>query len=300
MKKYIKKFFKGIIGKANYNNLRANKIISNFKIFDNNIKEKVNSNKKFKDIHKDERCFILGNGPSLKSVDLNLLKDEIVFSVNNFCKIENYKNAKTNYHFWIDGAFFDLREDMQYDMDDVMNNYNAISTENAECFVPIYALEFIRKNKIDQNTKINYLVSGEIFKEYSLPFFDLCSVTPAFTTVVQYCIMTAIYMGFKEIYLLGCDSTGIVGTINCALEQENNGLHAYDNDNSTKELTGLLKHWNMSEVFYDQYLLFNGYEYLNDYCKNNNIKLVNCTPQTLITSIEKGALKNILSNCVKE
>ena len=44
---------------------------------------------------------------------------------------------------------------------------------------------------------------------------------PSFTTVVQYCIIVAIYMGFNEIYLLGCDSTGIVATINCALNQKN-------------------------------------------------------------------------------
>ncbi len=294
MKKYIKKAVKCIIGTKNYYKLRVNKVLSNYKDIDNGIKEKIYSNKKFENMHNGKRCFILGNGPSLKNVDFSLLSDEVVFSVNNFCKIENYKNAKTNYHFWMDGAFFELRDDMKFDMEDVMKNYNSISKENAECFVPISALEFIKKNKIDQNTKINYLMVGEIFEKYSLSYFDLCSITPAFTTVVQYCIMTAIYMGFKEIYLLGCDSTGVVGTINCALEQENKELHAYENDNASKELTGLLKNWNMSEVFYDQYLLFKGYEYLSDFCKKNNITLINCTPKTLITSIEKSALNDIL------
>lgn len=297
MKKYVKKIIKSIIGTTMYDKIRVNKIVSKYKKIDNRIKEKINCNKKFKNIHNGKRCFILGNGPSLKEIDFNLLKEETVFSVNNFCKIENYKNAETNYHFWMDGAFFGLRNDMQYDMEDVINNYKTISKENPECFVPISALEFIKKNKIDQNTKINYLILGETFDNFSSTDFDLCSVLPSFTTVVQYCIMTAIYMGFKEIYLLGCDSTGVVGTINCALEQENKGLHAYENDNSTNELTELLKHWNMSDVFYDQYLLFKGYEYLERYCNKNNIKLINCTPKTLITSIQKSTLNDVLQIC---
>ena len=37
---------------------------------------------KFKDKHLGERCFILGNAPSLKKENLSLLKNEIVFVCN--------------------------------------------------------------------------------------------------------------------------------------------------------------------------------------------------------------------------
>ena len=36
----------------------------------------------FKDIHRGRRCFILGNGPSLKRTDLSRLRDEFTFGVN--------------------------------------------------------------------------------------------------------------------------------------------------------------------------------------------------------------------------
>ena len=36
----------------------------------------------FKDKHKGESCFIIGNGPSLKYTDLSLLKDQITFGLN--------------------------------------------------------------------------------------------------------------------------------------------------------------------------------------------------------------------------
>jgi hypothetical protein len=36
----------------------------------------------YKDVHRGKRCFIIGNGPSLKQMDLTLLRDELTFGVN--------------------------------------------------------------------------------------------------------------------------------------------------------------------------------------------------------------------------
>jgi hypothetical protein len=36
----------------------------------------------YKDIHRGKRCFIIGNGPSLKNTDLSKLKDEYTFGLN--------------------------------------------------------------------------------------------------------------------------------------------------------------------------------------------------------------------------
>ena len=46
------------------------------------IRALVGSNAEFKDIHKGQRCFIVGNGPSLNDEDLSLLENEYVFTVN--------------------------------------------------------------------------------------------------------------------------------------------------------------------------------------------------------------------------
>jgi len=37
-----------------------------------------------KDLHKGERCFIIGNGPSLKKTDLAKLRNEYTFGMNRF------------------------------------------------------------------------------------------------------------------------------------------------------------------------------------------------------------------------
>ena len=36
----------------------------------------------FRNIHKDEDCFIIGNGPSLNKMDLGLLNDYYTFGLN--------------------------------------------------------------------------------------------------------------------------------------------------------------------------------------------------------------------------
>jgi hypothetical protein len=38
--------------------------------------------KRFRDKHQGQRCFIIGNGPSLRKMDLSYLKDEITFGLN--------------------------------------------------------------------------------------------------------------------------------------------------------------------------------------------------------------------------
>ena len=68
------------------------------------------------------------------------------------------------------------------------------------------------------------------------------------------------------------------------------------NDNTENEINGLLKHWNMSKVFFDQYLLFKGYEYLNDICNNKNIILKNCSEKSLINSIKTASINEALEN----
>ena len=42
----------------------------------------INQNKKFKNIHKNERAFVVCNGPSLNAVDVTKLKTSIVFAMN--------------------------------------------------------------------------------------------------------------------------------------------------------------------------------------------------------------------------
>lgn len=283
----------GLLGK----NILERRMLKNAcKKMDKHLFYKIKENERIHNIHKGKRCFILGNGPSLKAVDLGLLEDEFVFSVNNFAMVNDYKKAKTNFHIWADLSFFELRDDQKYNHNELMNNYYQIAEENPVCFVPCIAEKFIMKNKLDKVLNFNYF---EVYSNIDITErkdYDLTKPICGYTTVVQYAIIIAMYMGFDEIYLLGCDTTNIISMINSALDIYSMDTHAYDNDDVNERYKELLKHWNMTDVFYDQYVLFNGYKLLAEECKKRKIKLINCSEKTLINEIERMPLMEVLKN----
>lgn len=57
----------------------------------------------FKDKHRGERCFIIGNGPSLNKMDLSYLKDEITFGVNKIYLLFDKLGFSTTYYVSING-----------------------------------------------------------------------------------------------------------------------------------------------------------------------------------------------------
>jgi len=58
----------------------------------------LKKNTKFKNIHKGQRCFILGSGPSILTNDLTHLKNEIVMTQNNFHTHKDIKTISPEYH----------------------------------------------------------------------------------------------------------------------------------------------------------------------------------------------------------
>ena len=50
-----------------------------------------------KDKHKGQRCFIIGNGPSLKNTDLTLLKNEVTFGTNRIYLLFDQIGFSTSY-----------------------------------------------------------------------------------------------------------------------------------------------------------------------------------------------------------
>ena len=254
----------------------------------------IMNNKKFRNIHSGKRCFILGNGPSLREVDLSLLADEFVFSVNNFPQVKNFHQARTNFHLWMDLSFFDMRDDMKYNMDAVMQNYHAMSEENAICFVPTAAREFIRRNNIDKFLDINYMLIYDDLLRGDRIAYDLTSSVTGFSTVVQYAAEVALYMGFKEIYLLGCDSTNILSVINNALNIPNENVHAYDKDDVNMHDRMILNSHMMSDIFMNYYRVFFGFKRLNDLCVQEGIKFFNCSSTTIVNEVPRMNLEDVL------
>lgn len=253
-------------------------------------------NLELKQIHVGERCFVLGNGPSLKNEDLSLIRNEVVFTVNNIMDIDQWGKFKSSYHVIIDLALFGLVSWVKnVDQNEVRRYTEQLKDmiNDTVLILPLNGYEYFKNNGLDSNTY--YFTVCE-------PSLKIKSINPSkyvfsVATVVQIAIQYAIYMGFKEIYLLGCDCTESEYIINMVLNHNNHvDYHAY---NEKYEITNnileqQLKRDKISAVFNSQYKLFLGYERLAEYCTAHDIVLKNLSNRTLLDSVERDSLENIL------
>ena len=148
-------------------------------------------------LHRGERAFIIGNGPSLNLCDLTLLRDELTFGVNNiFLNYEKMGFAPTYY----------VVEDilLAEDRADQINCYHGPQIK----FFGNYLNYCIQDNKdvVWLNVKTDYTNYA------GFPKFSRNSARMVWVggTVSYICMQLAFYMGFQEVYLLGFDHSYII------------------------------------------------------------------------------------------
>lgn len=142
-----------------------------------------------KNIHAGERCFVIGNGPSLSGADLTVLAENKIpsFASNNVMKIFPQTQWRPTYYVCEDVL---VLEDLQ----------NQIAQEGFEyTFVPVNHKWY---NQINIPGAIyfwqDYKSEGKLSDDAAHSIYCKGTVT---TTSIQ----LAAYMGFREIYLLGVD-----------------------------------------------------------------------------------------------
>ena len=158
----------------------------------------------FKEIHKGKRCFIIGNGPSLKMEDLDRLKNEYCFGVNRIYLSFDETEWRPSYY-------------VIQDRNMLLNYVEEIEELDLPIkFVPGYMEENF-SNKKGNVFFYNYV--RRLFDGSEAEFsFDVSNQTFEGGTVTYLCMQLAVYMGFTEIYLLGNDFT-------YSVEKTDEGIH---------------------------------------------------------------------------
>lgn len=254
------------------------------------IDVEIQENASLMNSHIGERCFVLGNGPSLNNIDLELLQNETVFTVNSFYKVPGADKVRTKYHFILDAAYFDMLTDCKLKKGVIKEVLSETSKICDEFFIPFAAKDYIKINEFDKYWKFNYLYTDNPYLSSDCVEMDLMGSFPSFTTVVQVAIAVAICMGFSEIYVAGIDSTLVFDILESKMTGDfDEGAHAYKSSYKYDYTTIP----NTVDILYDQYIVFRGYSYLSDYCKRKGIKLYNCSDVTLVDSIDKMKFNDI-------
>lgn len=206
-----------------------------------------------KGIHEGERCFIIGNGPSLRYEDLDKLQNEYTFAVNRIYLSFDETKWRPTYYAIQDSKILD-----QY-ADDVAN------LDLPYKFVP-KQYEGKIKNPKGQVFYYNYTV--RLFNGTSAMFSDdISQVTYEGGTVTFLCMQIAFYMGFKEIILIGND-------FNYSLEKTKDGVVVNNvKDYFTDKYIG-----NTDTRFYPRMdLCAQGFELARKKAEEKGIKIYNAT-----------------------
>lgn len=148
---------------------------------------------KYKNLHQGEKCFIIGNGPSLRAEDLQKLHENgiISFGTNRIYNIFDQTEWRPTYY---------VSEDIVI-LKDIQRVIETIPA-NAK-FIPIN-LKWYEGVNIEGAQYFYLDYSGEYPQTHGLSL-DIPHGIRCRGTVTMTCIQMAIYMGFSEIYLLGVD-----------------------------------------------------------------------------------------------
>lgn len=156
---------------------------------------------KYHNIHKGERCFIVGTGPSLRMEDVDLLKDEWTFGVNSCVTMYDKTDWRADYYGIVDSHTVDiLREKMKSKDIPVLFYTDIDATYDGD-----NGVAFPKDDSANMMTDTCY--KRWFPKKFPETDFsgDITKVVYTGKSVVYAMIQIAAYMGFTEIYLLGVD-----------------------------------------------------------------------------------------------
>jgi hypothetical protein len=241
----------------------------------------MDSNKKFHNLHKSKRCFIIGNGPSIKGMNLELLKNEIVFSVNNIMNNKEVYNAiRSDYHILIDPLYAKLDISLQEDLDQIKLLEEINYLDKKPILITDYesfdSFDLYGLNKI---LNIHYLYQHNNILDSYHSVKRMSRNFPSSQNVIQCAMFSAIDMGFEKIFLIGCDMTSFLSAyeFNADGERmilENNHIYKY----SESDLKMIIKDSNKydNEFILDEYSRnFRIFKKINKYANKNNISIYN-------------------------
>ena len=175
-----------------------------------------------RDKHNGQRCFIIGTGPSLNSTNLDLLKGEIVFGVNTL-----YRGLP---QFGIGCSYYAVSDAVIW-----KTHHQGISRLASTLFLSDEAgREYLSNRKYYRSLLDSepYLVrnlgpmwtSGWNTKDLSRGAYL------GYTVITDICLQAAYYMGFGQVYLLGCDS-------------DYSGMHRFDGLETEAKGGGAIGEW---------------------------------------------------------
>ena len=248
----------------------------------------LKKNVELKDKYNNERIFILGSGSSILHYDLKVLNKEYVMTQNSFhmhndifdinptihCVVPYYQSEK-EYSTWIEYIG---------DMKEKMPSTTFIWGLNTKALIDNHHPELIKQSYYIR-TKYDSLTLNHAT-------VDIAKTLMNIPTVLTQCLSVAIYMGFREIYLLGFDLDQICHT-NDRTFGRFYGMSKLTDSKFEEDAERNLK-VETTDGWYNWWLMNKQFFLLKSYADQNKIKIINGTQGGILSYFKREPIENII------
>ena len=248
----------------------------------------LKKNVELKDKYNNERIFILGSGSSILLYDLKVLNNEYVMTQNSFHMHKDISYVDPNIHcvvpYYQSNKEISIWVDYIADMKARMPNSLFLWGLNTKALIDKYH-EDISEKSYYIRTKYNLLT----LKKAKVNISKTIMTIP---TVLTQCLTVAIYLGFKEIYLLGFDLDQICHS-NDQTYGRFYGMSKITETEFEKDANQRLD-VETTDGWYTWWLMNKQFFLIKHFADQNNISIVNGTQGGILSYFKREPIENII------
>lgn len=207
--------------------------------------------------------YVCANGPSLKKVNLDDLDGDIVV-INDFFRIANKFDRKPNFYLLLDNEY--AWDSMKDRMDGVMNCCPEIPHIIAADIMGKVGCRY-------DNSNINTYIFNNLGKTFNHNLrIDFTKKTYVVWNVVTKCIQLGLYLGYKEIRLVGLDYSLFASRIE---------RHVYDKEGEEHIINA-----NLRDMLYRYVITTHILYEIEQYAREHKCRIVNMTGASLLDAFD--------------
>ena len=245
-------------------------------------KKILKKNKILKDKAKGKVGFLLATGPSINKLDLTKLKKYDCFSLSSFFFHKDLSTINPKYHF-----LAPYHEPLI--IEDWINWINLADKslpKNTKIVLSIKDQKRVKDLNLLKNREIIYLYFSKFIEVNKL---DITGPLPDMQTHPLMVLPFMIYMGYKEIYLLGCDANNLK---NYGNKIEN----FYDQNLEVKKGSNFPWSFGIIKELENNLSVFNQFKKYKELGDKLNIKIINLSEVSWLDFFEKENYKNLFED----
>lgn len=237
-----------------------------------------------------KRCFILGNGPSLRKQDLSLLRGEYTFVTNWFVNAENYEDIAPTFYCVSSHEMFGGWNKPEPAINDDFYQRMLERTAGSIKFFSFAFRDYVKGNGLFPGHDVRYLLferPKNLVDEIGSINLDVNKhLDDAYTVVLTMCVPLAVHMGFSEIVLLGCDCDYGIETASDPKK------YFYD---SRLHTTSTSKFESLQRIWADDGPVFKAYEIVARELESRGIRFQNATAGGRLDVVPRVSYEDLFS-----